>query len=77
MFSGKTNEKTQSDIDKQIQEPPKPKKKDNDITYTEPSELEKKLAVRLAIGEINQETYNHALNMLKSVNTPDNNPLYG
>ncbi len=40
-------------------------------------DLEKQLAVRLAIGEINQDTYNHALNMLKPVNTPDNNPLYG
>ena len=40
-------------------------------------DLEKQLAVRLAICEINQDTYNHALNMLKPVNKPDNNPLYG
>ena len=61
----------------QPQEPPKPKKKDSDIAYSQPSDLVKKLAVRLAIGEINQETYNHALHMLKSENKPDNNPIYG
>ena len=58
-------------------EPVKPKKKDSDVAYSQPSDLEKQLAVRLALGEINQETYNQALNMLKSVNKPDDTPLYG